>query len=151
MKICTKRFYIFTSTCNYILYKIQIFIKIKFYKIEWICKICNETFVTIFTMYEFYLLCEKDFGVSYFDEKKLSCILWTRKLIWRWMEKKEKKKKSEKKIKRRARTVFFFFQEYKKKRGKNLHIMSRDNKNAENNGTDFCKLLCAEILLSSYV
>lgn len=24
----------FTSTCNYILYKIQIFIKIKFYKIE---------------------------------------------------------------------------------------------------------------------
>lgn len=107
----------FTSTCNYILYKIQIFIKIKFYKIEWICKICNETFVTIFTTYEFYLLCEKDFGVSYFDKKKLSCILWTRKPIWRWMEKREKRKKS-KKIKRRARTAFSFFSKSIKKKKK---------------------------------
>lgn len=90
---------------------------------------------------------EKDFRVSYFDKKKKIVLHPLNKKTYLKMngEKGEEEKK--------ARLFFFLFfsKSIKKLGGKNLHIMSRDNKNTENNGTDFCKLLCTEILLSSYV
>lgn len=111
MKIYTKRFLYFTSTYNYILYKIQIFTKIRFFKIKWICKITRLLRSIVHTQSLAHtnfisFVSEKDFRVSYFDKKKkLSCILWAKKLIWRWIKKKKKKKKNKKK----AFLFSFFF------------------------------------------
>lgn len=147
-----KKVLYFTSTYNYIYIYTRYKFSLKLNFLRWICKTTRllqsivHTQSLVRTNFISFVS-EKDFRVSYFDKKKNCPASFEQENLFEdeWRKRRRRKKK-------RGFSFFFFFSKsIKKLGGKNLHIMSRDNKNTENNGTDFCKLLCTEILLSSYV
>lgn len=120
MKICTKRFYILHLRVIIFYTRYKFSLKLSFTRSSEFVRFVTRLSWQSLLCTNFISFVKKISECRILIKKKLSCILWTRKPIWRWMEKREKRKKS-KKIKRRARTAFSFFSKsIKKKKKKNV-------------------------------